>query len=54
MGYLPGVPWASFLLGLIQSFFLIYLNPSYVLLALFTILYVILVISPTGMFRKGV
>jgi branched-chain amino acid transport system permease protein len=54
MGYLPGVPWASFLLGLIQSFFLIYLNPSYVLLALFTILYVILVISPTGLFRRGV
>ncbi len=54
MGYLSGVPWASFLLGLIQSFFLIYLNPSYVLLALFTILYAILVISPTGMFRRGV
>ena len=54
MGYLSGVPWASFLLGLIQSFFLIYLNPSYVLLALFTILYAILLISPTGMFRKGV
>ncbi len=54
MGYLSGVPWASFLLGLIQSFFLIYLSPSYVLLALFTILYIILVISPTGMFRKGV
>ncbi len=54
MGYLAGVPWASFLLGLIQSFFLIYLSPSYVLLALFTILYIILVISPTGMFRKGV
>ena len=54
MGYLSGVPWASFLLGLIQSFFLIYLNPSYVLLALFTILYAILLISPTGMFRRGV
>jgi branched-chain amino acid transport system permease protein len=54
MGYLAGVPWASFLLGLIQSFFLIYLNPSYVLLALFTILYAILLISPTGMFRRGV
>ncbi|MFB3817405.1 MAG: branched-chain amino acid ABC transporter permease [Candidatus Methylomirabilales bacterium] len=54
MGYLAGVPWASFLLGTIQSFFLIYLNPSYVLLALFTILYVILLISPTGMFRRGV
>lgn len=54
MGYLSGVPWAAFLLGLIQSFFLIYFNPSYVLLALFTILYAVLLISPTGMFRKGV
>lgn len=54
MGYLAGVPWASFLLGLIQSFFLIYLDPNYVMLALFTILYTILVISPTGMFRRGV
>jgi branched-chain amino acid transport system permease protein len=54
MGYLSGVPWAAFLLGLIQSFFLIYFNPSHVLLALFTILYTILLISPTGMFRKGV
>lgn len=54
MGYLPGTPWAAFLLGLIQSFFLIYFNPSHVLLALFTILYLILLVSPTGMFRKGV
>ena len=54
MGYLAGGPWAAFLLGLIQSFFLIYFNPSYVLLALFTILYLILLISPTGMFRRGV
>jgi branched-chain amino acid transport system permease protein len=54
MGYLAGTPWAAFLLGLIQSFFLIYFNPSHVLLALFTILYLILLISPTGMFRRGV
>src|SRR5574341_722436 len=54
MGYLSGVPWAAFLLGLIQSFFLIYFNPSHVLLALFSILYLILLISPTGLFRKGV
>jgi branched-chain amino acid transport system permease protein len=54
MGYLAGVPWAAFLLGLIQSFFLIYFNPSHVLLALFSILYLILLISPTGLFRKGV
>lgn len=54
MGYLPGVPWAAFLLGFIQSFFLIYLNPAYTLLAVFGVLYTILLISPTGMFRKGI
>lgn len=54
MGYLPGVPWASFLLGLIQSFFLIFFNPSWTLLAVFTVLFVILLASPTGLFRKGV
>ena len=54
MGYLPGVPWASFLLGLIQSFFLIFFNPSWTLLAVFTVLFLILLVSPTGLFRKGV
>jgi len=54
MGYLSGVPWAAFLLGLVQSFFLIYFNPSYTLLAVFIILYSVLLISPKGLFRKGV
>lgn len=54
MGYLAGVPWAAFLLGFVQSFFLIYLSPAYTLLAVFAILYAILLISPTGLFRKGV
>lgn len=54
MGYLSGVPWSAFLLGLIQSFFMIYFSPSHTLLAVFTILYLILLISPTGLFRKGV
>jgi branched-chain amino acid transport system permease protein len=54
MGYLAGVPAAAFLLGLIQSFFLIYLDPGYTLLAVFGVLYVILLVSPTGLFRKGV
>jgi len=53
MGYLPGVPWAAFLLGLVQSFFLIYLSPSYTLLAVFVILYIILLISPKGLFGRG-
>ena len=54
MGYLAGVPAAAFLLGLIQSFFLIYLDPGYTLLAVFGVLYLILLVSPTGLFRKGV
>ena len=54
MGYLAGVPWAAFLLGLVQSFFMIYFNPSYTLLAVFVILFTILLISPRGLFGKGV
>ncbi len=54
MGYLAGVPWAAFLLGLVQSFFMIYFNPSYTLLAVFVILFTILLISPRGLFGRGV
>jgi branched-chain amino acid transport system permease protein len=54
MGYLSGVPWAAFLLGIVQSVFLIYLDPGYTLLAVFVILYVVLLISPKGLFGKGV
>nr|WP_320016473.1 branched-chain amino acid ABC transporter permease [uncultured Desulfobacter sp.] len=54
MGYLSGVPWAAFLLGLVQSFFLIYFNPGYTLLAVFIILYAVLLVSPKGLFGKGV
>jgi branched-chain amino acid transport system permease protein len=54
MGYLAGVPAAAFLLGIIQSVFLIYLDPGYTLLAVFAVLYLILLVSPTGLFRKGV
>jgi branched-chain amino acid transport system permease protein len=53
MGYLPGVPWASLLLGLLQSFFIVYLSASYTLLAVFVFLYTILLISPKGLFGKG-
>jgi branched-chain amino acid transport system permease protein len=53
MGYLAGVPWAAFLLGLVQSFFLVYLSPSYTLLAVFAILYLILLVSPKGLFGRG-
>jgi branched-chain amino acid transport system permease protein len=54
MGYLAGVPAAAFLLGILQAFFLVYLNPGYTLLAVFAVLYLILLVSPAGLFRKGV
>lgn len=54
MGYLAGVPAAAFLLGIIQSIFLVYFNPGYTMMAVFGILYLILLVSPTGLFRKGV
>lgn len=54
MGYLAGVPAAAFLLGITQSIFLVYLDPGYTLLAVFGMLYMILLVSPTGLFRKGV
>ena len=53
MGYLPGVPWAAMFLGLVQSFFIVYLSASYTLLAVFVILYIILLISPKGLFGRG-
>jgi branched-chain amino acid transport system permease protein len=53
MGYLAGVPAAALLLGFVQSIFLVYLDPGYTLLAVFGILYLILMVSPTGLFRKG-
>jgi branched-chain amino acid transport system permease protein len=54
MGYLAGVPAAAFLLGVIQSLFLIYLDPGYTLMAVFAVLYLILLVSPRGLFGKGV
>jgi len=54
MGYLAGVPWAAFLLGLINAFFPVYLDASYTLLAVFGVLYLILLVSPRGLFAKGV
>jgi branched-chain amino acid transport system permease protein len=54
MGYLAGVPWAAFLLGIINAFFPVYLDASYTLLAVFGVLYLILLVSPRGLFAKGV
>jgi branched-chain amino acid transport system permease protein len=54
MGHLAGVPAAALLLGVLQSIFLVYLDPGYTLLAVFAVLYLILVVSPRGLFAKGV
>jgi branched-chain amino acid transport system permease protein len=54
MGYLPGVPWAAFLLGIVQSMFLMYFNPGWTLLAVFVILFLILLVSPKGLFGRGI
>ena len=44
---------AALLLGIIQSVVLVYLDPGWTLLAVFGMLYLILVVSPTGLFGKG-
>jgi branched-chain amino acid transport system permease protein len=53
MGYVPGVPVAGLALGLLQSIVAVYWGPRYVYLAVFLALYLILLISPRGLLRKG-
>jgi branched-chain amino acid transport system permease protein len=53
MGYLPGAIVAALVLGLTQSYVTIYLGSDYISLATFVILYLVLVISPRGLLRKG-
>jgi len=53
MGYLPGVLVAALVLGLVQSYVTAYLDPRYISLAAFAILYLVLVISPRGLLRRG-
>lgn len=54
LGYLPGVFAAALILGLVQAFFSVYFNPSYTLLVVFLSLYLVLLFSPRGLFRRGV
>lgn len=53
MGYIPGVIVGGLILGLLQSFVSIYMGGAYTYLAVFFALYMILLISPTGVLRKG-
>jgi branched-chain amino acid transport system permease protein len=53
MGYVPGVPVAGLALGLLQSAVAVYWGPRYVYLAVFLALYLVLLISPRGILRRG-
>lgn len=54
MGYVPGVIIAAMILGLLQSFVGVYIGGRYNLLALFMVMYGILLITPKGILRKGI
>jgi branched-chain amino acid transport system permease protein len=53
MGYVPGVPVAGLTLGLLQSIVATYWGPRYVFLAVFFVLYLILLILPRGVLGRG-
>jgi branched-chain amino acid transport system permease protein len=54
MGYVPGVIIAAMILGLLQSFVGVYIGGRYNLVALFMVMYGILLITPKGILRKGI
>jgi len=54
MGYVPGVIIAGLILGLLQSFVGVYIGGRYNLVALFMVMYGILLVTPKGIFRKGI
>lgn len=53
LGYLPGVIVSGIVLGMAQSFTAIYLGGQVVLLVLFALIYVVLLVSPSGILGKG-
>lgn len=54
MGYVPGVIIAALVLGLLQSFVGVYIGGRYNLVALFIVMYGVLLITPKGILRKGI
>jgi len=54
MGYVPGVIIAALILGLLQSFVGVYIGGRFNLVALFLVMYVVLLITPKGILRKGI
>jgi branched-chain amino acid transport system permease protein len=54
MGYVPGVIIAALVLGLLQSFVGVYIGGRYTLVALFMVMYGVLLITPKGILRRGI
>ncbi len=54
MGYPLGSIVAGILMGLIQSIAATFLGPAYVYALMFLLLYIVLLISPKGLLRRGI
>ncbi len=53
MGYMPGVLWGGFILGIAQSLAVTYLNAGISIAVTFLLLFAMLVVRPTGVVGKG-
>ncbi len=53
MGYMPGVLWGGFILGIAQSLAVTYLNAGISIAVTFLLLFVMLIVRPTGVVGKG-
>jgi len=53
MGYLPGILLSGIVLGVVQSLTAVYLGSEYVFFILFGLIWVLLLVRPTGLLGKG-
>ncbi|GAA0262210.1 branched-chain amino acid ABC transporter permease [Halobacterium noricense] len=53
MGYLPGIILSGLVLGIVQSLTAVYLGSEYVFFILFGLIWVLLLVRPTGLLGKG-
>lgn len=53
MGYLPGILLSGIVLGIVQSLTAVYLGSEYVFFILFGLIWVLLLVRPTGLLGKG-
>ena len=50
---MPGVLAAGLFLGLLEALVAVYVGGNYTFLAVFAALYLVLLVSPTGILRRG-